>query len=391
MGFCSIIGTLPIARRIHLCSRSLEELAIDLNPMNSEMNQSAPATIQLPQDFVDLIRPKVEGTRVCVTGGAGFIGGHIIDALVSMGAYITVIDDLSNSSVEHIASVMDQAPDRARFVQGSILDPDAMKSAVEGSAYVFHLGALGSVPKSVEEPARTWTVNATGTMRVLQAAQAAGVSRVIYSASSSAYGNNPDLPKKETMAPEPESPYAAAKFGGESLMRTWSKCYGLDTISLRYFNIFGPRQAADSAYAAVIPAFVTRYLSNESPTIFGNGEQTRDFTHVSNAVAANLLAAVADQPLGGQVLNVGAGVRTSVNELAEMIAGILKTESIKPSYEPERVGEVRDSVSSIERTQSVIGYRAATTIEAGLKQTVKWYAQEFRKHDSVASHQSGGA
>lgn len=337
-----------------------------------------PPLIQLPAQYVDLIRPKMSGRRVCVTGGAGFIGGHILDALISMGAFVTVIDDLSNSSPEHVAGIMDIAPDRVRFLQGSILDPDAMSSALEGAQTVFHLAALGSVPKSVEDPARTWVVNATGTMRVLQAASAAGVERVVYSASSSAYGNNPELPKLESMAPEPESPYAAAKHASESLCRSWSACYGLDTVSLRYFNIFGPRQAADSAYAAVIPAFVTSYLKGESPTIFGDGEQTRDFTHVSNAVAANLLAASTSDSLRGQVINVGAGVRTSVNELASIIAGILSTGGLKPSYEPERVGEVRDSVSSVEMAKRLIGYEPSTTIEVGLDETVNWYADQYR-------------
>lgn len=331
----------------------------------------------LPAQFVDRVRPHIQGRRVCVTGGAGFIGGHLVDALISMGAFVSVIDDLSNSSAQQIGSAIDRAPDCVRFIQASVLDPGAMASAVEGAQTVFHLAALGSVPMSIEDPARNWTVNATGTMRVLQAAQNAGVERVVYSASSSAYGNNPALPKLESMAPEPESPYAAAKYGGESLMRTWSACYGLDTISLRYFNIFGTRQAADSAYAAVIPAFVTRYLNGESPTIFGDGEQTRDFTHVSNAVAANLLAAVADKPLGGQVVNIGAGVRTSVNELAAMIAKILGTENIKLDYQPQRVGEVLDSVSSVELAKSVIGYEPATTIEVGLDETVRWYADQY--------------
>ncbi len=314
---------------------------------------------------------------MCVTGGAGFIGGHLVDALVSMGAMVTVIDDLSNSSAINIASTIDQAPDQVRLIQASILDPEAMASAVEGAQTVFHLAALGSVPMSIDDPARYWVVNATGTMRVLQACAAAGVERVVYSASSSAYGNNPDLPKLESMAPEPESPYAAAKYGGESLLRTWAACYGLDSISLRYFNIFGTRQAADSAYAAVIPAFVKKYINGQSPTIFGDGEQTRDFTHVSNAVLANLLGCVAKEPLRGQVVNIGAGVRTSVNELASMIATNLGVEGIEPSYEPERVGEVRHSVSSVELAKSVIGYEPTTTIEVGLAETVKWYAGQF--------------
>lgn len=322
---------------------------------------------------------------MCVTGGAGFIGGHIVDALIAMGAMITVIDDLSNSSSHQIASAIDRAPDQVRFIQASILDPQAMASAAEGAQSLFHLAALGSVPKSVEDPSRTWTVNATGTMRVLQAAQDAGVKRVIYSASSSAYGNNPALPKLESMAPEPESPYAAAKYAGESLMRTWAACYGLDTISLRYFNIFGTRQAADSAYAAVIPAFVTKYLNNESPTIFGDGEQTRDFTHVSNAVAANLLAAACDAPLGGQVVNIGAGVQTSVKTLADMIAQILDTTQLTPIHASDRVGEVRDSVADITQARSILGYEPATSLADGLDTTVAWYADQHTNATDLGS------
>lgn len=334
---------------------------------------------RLPDRFVQMIEPKVRDRRVCVTGGAGFIGGHLVDVLLSMGALVTVIDDLSNSSAEQIASAMDRAPDQVRFIQASILDPDAMNSAVEGAHTVFHLAAMGSVPMSIEEPARSWVVNATGTMRVLQACAKANVERVVYSASSSAYGNNPALPKLETMAPEPESPYAAGKLAGESLMRTWSACYGIDTVCLRYFNIFGTRQAADSAYAAVIPAFVTRYLDGQSPTVFGDGEQTRDFTHVSNAVLANLLGCVSKEPLGGRVMNIGAGVRTSVNELAAMIAKILATQDIALDYQPERVGEVRDSVADVGLAKELIGYEPATGIESGLSETVKWYADQHRR------------
>jgi len=350
--------------------------ALRLEPM-SDVNKTS--FLKLPTHVIDRIAPLYQGRRVCVTGGAGFIGGHLVDALVSIGAIVTVIDDLSNSSLANLAQMIERAPDQVRFVQASILDPQAMDVAVEGAQTVFHLAALGSVPKSIEEPARTWTVNATGSMRVLQSANKAGVERLVYSASSSAYGNNPALPKVETMAPEPESPYAAAKHAAESLCRSWSACYGLDTVSLRYFNIFGPRQAADSAYAAVIPAFVTKYLLRQSPTIYGDGEQTRDFTHVTNAVAANLLAGSSKDKLNGSVFNVGAGVRTSVNELAEMIANNLEISDLKPIYEAERVGEVRDSYSSVEAGNAKIGYEPGTSLEEGLKETVSWYASEFLK------------
>ena len=341
-----------------------------------------PKNSQQPDELMSALRERVgdclRDVGVCVTGGAGFIGGHLCDALVALGARVTVIDDLSNSDTRQIASLIERAPEQVRFVQGSILDHGALNEAMDGAARVFHLAALGSVPKSVEEPDRTWLVNATGTMRVLKAAQQAGASRVVYSASSSAYGNNPELPKNESMAPEPESPYAAAKLAGESLCRSWAKCYGIDTISLRYFNIFGSRQAADSAYAAVIPAFIKRWDDGQSPTIFGDGGQTRDFTHVSNAVLANLLAASSENPLDGTVVNIGAGVRTSVNELASMIHDRLGIDGFNPEHAPERVGEVRDSVADISNAKQVIGYEPITALKSGLAGTVDWYRDALR-------------
>lgn len=339
----------------------------------------------LYDDLRSRTRDAMRDVTVCVTGGAGFIGGHLCDALLALGARVTILDDLSNSSVAHVASLIDRAPERVRFVQGSILDPVALGEAFDGAQRVFHLAALGSVPKSVEQPERTWLVNATGTMRVLNAARQATVTRVIYSASSSAYGNNPDLPKLESMATEPESPYAAAKLAGESLCRSWASCYGIDTISLRYFNIFGSRQAADSAYAAVIPAFVSRWIEEKPPTIFGDGGQTRDFTHVSNAVLANLLAATSEQPLGGTVVNIGAGVRTSVSQLASMIKARMGIEGLDPEHAPERVGEVRDSVADISLAKRVIGYEPITALDDGLATTVDWYNRALRdEHEEAA-------
>jgi nucleoside-diphosphate-sugar epimerase len=330
------------------------------------------------QELTDQIGSALNDIAVCVTGGAGFIGGHLCDTLVSLGARVTILDDLSNSDTKHVGALIDRAPDQVRFIQGSILDPNALSEAMDGASRVFHLAALGSVPKSVEFPDRTWLVNATGTMRVLKAAKQAGASRLIYSASSSAYGNNPALPKREDMAPEPESPYAAAKFAGESLCRSWSKCYGIDTICLRYFNIFGTRQAADSAYAAVIPAFIKRWVNGEPPTIFGDGGQTRDFTHVSNAVLANLLGSVSQNNLEGAVVNIGAGQRTSVNELAANIQSRLGIEGLDPEHVPERVGEVRNSVADVSRAKQLIGYEPITSLEDGLATTVDWYNQDLR-------------
>ncbi|MFK7884405.1 MAG: NAD-dependent epimerase/dehydratase family protein [Phycisphaerales bacterium] len=332
---------------------------------------------RLPTDLVSRLRPSLEGRNCCVTGGAGFIGGHLVDALVSLGARVTVIDDLCNSNAGHIAGLMDLEPERVRFVHASILERAALEDAVAGCDVVFHLAALGSVPRSVEDPSRTWVVNATGTMRVLEAAQRANVKRVIYSASSSAYGDNPSLPKQETMAPEPMSPYAAAKLAGESLCRTWSACYSVETACLRYFNIFGPRQAADSAYAAVVPAFIKSFLSGDAPTIFGDGDQTRDFTHVSNAVAANLLAGTSTKQLAGEVVNVGAGVQTSINTLAGLIAVLCERPGVVADHQPVRVGEVRDSVADISVGESLLSYTPVTALDDGLTQTVRWYRDEL--------------
>src|SRR5690606_27009597 len=211
-------------------------------------------------EIVDRLRRHYEGRAVCVTGGAGFIGGHLVDALLSLGSRIAVLDDLSNSTLAHLASLIELEPDRVRFVHGSVLDDDAVADAVEGAGTIFHLAAVGSVPLSVAQPQRSWSVNATGTVRVLEAARRnwprpTGRERVVFAASSSAYGDDPALPKVETQIPRPLSPYAASKLAGEHALTAWSRSYGISTASLRYFNIFGPRQSADSAYAAVIAAF----------------------------------------------------------------------------------------------------------------------------------------
>ncbi len=345
---------------------------------------------RLPADLVERLRPAIAGRSCCVTGGAGFIGGHLVDALVSMGARVAVIDDLSNSDAGHLAELIDLEPARVRLVHASILEIQALDEAVAGCDLVFHLAALGSVPRSVEDPTRTWLVNATGTMRVLEAAHKAGVKRVVYSASSSAYGDNPTLPKHESQATEPMSPYAAAKLAGESLCRAWAACYGMDTACLRYFNIFGPRQAADSAYAAVVPAFIKALFNGQSPVIFGDGGQTRDFTHVSNAVAANLLAAASETPVHGRVVNIGAGVRTSVSTLAGLLAVLCDRPGIAPDHQPERIGEVRDSVADIAAAKDLLGYTPVTDLQDGLAETVRWYRQQLAPGGSGGGGASRG-
>lgn len=306
--------------------------------------------------------------RCLVTGGAGFIGSHVVEALSGLGAQIVILDNLVGGDRGNVN------PFKHEFVEGSILDRTALAGAMKGCAYVFHLAALGSVPHSVEKPVEYHEVDATGTLMVLEAARSSGVKRVMYSASSSAYGERPGLPKVETMPPDPRSPYAAAKLAGEAYMTCFAASYGLDTVSLRYFNIFGPRQNPNSAYAAVIAAFAKAILSGKPPTIFGDGEQSRDFTFVHNAVHANLLAARHDKPLMGDVLNVACGQRVSLNQLAPMMCKLLGRDDLQPRYGPERAGDVKHSLADLGHSKTVLGYEPIVGLSPGLDATLKWYA-----------------
>jgi len=319
-----------------------------------------------------------DGAAVVVTGGAGFIGSHVAEALVDLGAHVTVVDDLSGGEVANLEAFHSKWDGRLRFVEGSILDERLLGELASGARYVFHLAALGSVPRSVEQPVRYSEVNIAGTQTVLEAAKASGVRRVIFSASSSAYGDSEVLPKVETMAPSCKSPYAATKLADEALMSAYASSYadsGLDTASLRYFNIFGPRQNANSAYAAVIAAFAKAYLGGTRPMIFGDGEQSRDFTFVDNAVHANLLAARCENRLGGKVMNVACGMRISVNELAEQMGRMLGRPDLTPEYREERAGDVKHSLADLTRVKATLGYEPVVDFEPGLDATCRWYRQ----------------
>ena len=307
------------------------------------------------------------GARVLVTGGAGFIGSHLSEVLNALGASVVVLDDLSGGARENLSSF---GP--VQFVEGSILDRKAVADCTRGCRYVFHQAALGSVPRSVEQPRLYNDVNTTGTLNVLEAAREAGVRRVMFAASSSAYGDN-GVPWVETMPVLPRSPYAATKVAGEALFRAYSASYGLDTASLRYFNIFGPRQNANSAYAAVIAAFAKALRAGTNPLIFGDGEQSRDFTFVYNAVQANLLAARRAEPVGGEVVNVGCGDRVSVNELARLMGEMMKRPDLRPTHHPERAGDLKHSFADLKRARSILGYRPIVDFRTGLEQTVRWY------------------
>jgi UDP-glucose 4-epimerase len=311
------------------------------------------------------------GQRVLITGGAGFIGSHLAEVLCRLGANVIVLDDLSAGHVDNLRPAREHG--NVEFVQSSLLDAAALARCTQDCRYVFHQAALGSVPRSVEQPRLYHEVNTTGTLNVLEAARAAGVRRVMFAASSSAYGETPTLPKSESIPPQPRSPYAANKVAAEALCFAYSCSYGLDTAPLRYFNIFGPRQSPDNAYAAVIAAFAKAMIAGRRPVIYGDGEQSRDFTFVDNAVHANLLAARYEGTIGGEVLNVACGRRVSVNELAQAMAQMLGRPDLGPCYEPERAGDVKHSLADLNRVSAVLGYKSVVDFEPGLRATVAWY------------------
>ncbi len=345
------------------------------------------ARMKFPAEIVEQLRPFYQGRSVCVTGGAGFIGGHLVDALLSLGAGISVIDDLSNSELTHLGSLIELEPERVRFTRGSILDDDALAEAAHGATTLFHLAAIGSVPRSIQEPQRTWSVNSTGTVRVLEAARAEWGAvpppgaRVVFAASSSAYGDDPALPKIESQPTRPRSPYAASKLAGEHALSAWCAAYGMSGAALRFFNIFGPRQSADSAYAAVIAAFTKRLLAGEPPTIFGDGTQSRDFTPVANAVHALLLAGSVDRPLRGEAINVGTGRRVTLLELLSLLAARCGVDHPHATHEPARAGDVPHSLADLSRAGTLLGYRPIATLEDGLDETVAWFKRSLAGAD----------
>lgn len=305
--------------------------------------------------------------RILVTGGAGFIGSHIVEKLVELGHEVLVLDDLSTGREENIAHLRDSIA----FIKGSITDRALLSRVMEGVQVVFHQAALGSVPRSVDDPATTHEVNITGTFNVLLTARDAGVQRVVYAASSSAYGDTPSLPKVETMLPNPLSPYAVSKLVGEYYCQVFTRVYGLETVSLRYFNVFGPRQNPHSQYAAVIPKFITAALKGEPLTVFGDGEQSRDFTYIDNVVQANLLAMESPHAVG-KVYNVACGGRYTLNDLIRHLETILGRR-LEVQYLPPRAGDVKHSEASIAEAQRDLGYRVLVPFEEGLKRTVGWY------------------
>ncbi len=307
-----------------------------------------------------------------VTGGAGFIGSNIVERLVSEGYSVRILDDFSSGRQENIAGFEDVIS----VVRGDLRDPDVARRAVDDIDCIFHQAALPSVQRSVENPVLSNEINVSGTVNLLNAARQAGVRRVIYAASSSAYGDQPVPVKKENLLPMPLSPYAVAKLTCEYYLKAFYECYGLETVSLRYFNVFGPRQDPNSEYSAVIPLFITKVLAGESPTIYGDGRQSRDFTYVSNNVSANLLAAKADaEAVAGGVFNVACGRSYTLLQLLDAINEIIGSD-VKPILAPPRTGDVRHSLADIKAAEKAFGYQVEVDFMEGLRRTVEFYRNQ---------------
>jgi UDP-glucose 4-epimerase len=312
-------------------------------------------------------------SRYLITGIAGFIGSNLAHALVELGHEVRGIDNLSHGRLENLDGLIDQID----FRQADITNTEDIASACEGVDYVLHQAALGSVPRSIVDPVASNHANVVGTLKVLQAAREAGIKRVVYASSSSVYGDTPTLPKRENMGTAPISPYAVTKLTGELYALSFSQVLELETVSLRYFNVFGPRQHPTSPYAAVIPKFVRAMLAEEQPTIFGDGQQKRDFTYVDNVVSANLLASTAPaEQVAGKVFNVAAGANYSVFELYTLLQRLTRFHE-PPLFAPARKGDVRDSLADISRAEEAMGYRRLVGFEEGLARTVEWYRREL--------------
>ena len=303
--------------------------------------------------------------KIVITGGAGFIGSNLAEELAKKHE-VVIIDDMSTGRVENVEDL------DLELVRGSITDPDMLKENFRGVDYVFHQAALPSVQRSIEDPVRANEVNICGTLNVLVAARDADVKKVIYASSSSVYGDTPELPKREDMKPDPKSPYAVAKLAGEYYCRVFNEIYGLKTVALRYFNVYGPRQDPSSDYAAVIPKFANLCLAGKSPIIYGDGEQTRDFTFVRDVVQANVLAMESDAT---GVFNVATGTRISINDLAGMVMEIIGNR-VDCVYEVARAGDVRDSLGDISRASAGFGYAPRYGMEDGLKETIGWFGED---------------
>lgn len=308
------------------------------------------------------------GVRACVTGGAGFIGSHLVDALVEAGASVTVLDDLSTGCLSNLAGVQD----RVRLVRGSILDEPSRRRALEGASILFHLAAYVSAPGSVKEPMACHRTNTEGTLAMLESCVAGGVRRVVFASSAAVYGDSEVSPKAESEPISPCSVYAQSKAAGEHLLQVWNHVHGLETFALRFFNVFGPRQQAGSAYAAAIAAFASALLDDRPITIFGDGGQTRDFVPVANVVQCLLRAGARAAGPGAEVFNVGMGQARTIRDVAAIMAGVTGRE-FAPAWAPPRPGDVRHSCADVGAARRSLGYEPLVSLEEGLAQTLAWY------------------
>ncbi len=310
--------------------------------------------------------------KCLVTGGAGFIGSHVADALIARGDRVRVLDNLSTGRKENLS----RHASEIELLAEDLRDKEAVRKAVKGIDCVFHIAALRAVLRSVDDPRETNDVNVSGTLNLLLAAREAGVKRVIFSSSSSVYGDTDIFPSREDALPRPESPYAASKIMGEYYCRIFSRLYGLETVCLRYFNVFGPRQNPESKYSAVIPIFIDLLLKGVSPEIHWDGKQSRDFTYIENVVSGNLLAAEA-KGVSGEVFNIACHEEFSVLEIFNQLKDILNSERVKPVFKPKRAGDVRRSFADITKAQRLLGYKTKVNFREGLKETVKWFCPEL--------------
>jgi UDP-glucose 4-epimerase len=299
--------------------------------------------------------------RVLITGGAGFIGSHLAYAFVEQGAQVRVLDNLSSGSRENLLGISD----RIEFLHADVLDIDAVNIASRDADYVFHEAAIPSVPKSVDDPIGTDGPNLRGTLNVLEAARKNHVKRLVFAASSAAYGNDPSLPKTEVMLPSPVSPYAVQKVSSELYLRSYAQVFGVSTVALRYFNVFGPRQDPSSQYSGVLARFISLMSSGETPTIFGDGETSRDFVYIDNVIRANVLAAKAPAHVAGQVYNIATGRRITLNQAFQVIKSLTQYQG-EVRYEAERLGDVRHSVADISKAKKDLGYDPLISFEEGL-------------------------
>jgi nucleoside-diphosphate-sugar epimerase len=311
--------------------------------------------------------------KYLVTGGAGFIGSHIVERLLKDGLEVKAIDDFSTGKEENVDAALRAARGKGKLeiIRGDIRDEPTLRNALAGVGYVFHEAALCSVQRSVVDPISTNSVNINGTLLLLEVARELGVKRLVYASSSSVYGNGASLPNREDMRPNPCSPYALSKFTGEEYCRVFSSVYGMETVSLRYFNVFGPRQDANSQYAAVIPIFISHILSGTKPVVFGDGQQSRDFTFVEDVVEANLLACRKDG-ISGRAYNTARGNRKTLNQLIETL-GRISGVKVEPRYEEPRPAEVRYSEASTEKAERELSFKARVSFEDGLQKTFHWF------------------